>query len=478
MSVKAKRALSYIDERRDFVVQIADSIWEYAELALHEHRSANCLADALRKEGFSVETGVADMPTALAATWGSGEPVIGFLGEYDALDGLSQKVLPVKEELRPGAPGHGCGHNLHGAGAFGAAIGVKEELKARNVPGTVKYFGCPAEENLSGKTFMARDGVFKDCDVCFEWHPGAINRPIAGSSLANNAANFVFYGRSAHAAADPHNGRSALDAVQLMNMGVEFLREHMPPRTRVHYAITDGGRQPNVVPSVAKVWYLVRADARDAVDELWERVLKCASGAAEMTETDYEIQMLKAIYNVLPNTPLIDLLFDCFDRLGPPEFGEEEHDFAEKISESISAEQKRAMLQRDQVPEHLWDRILCDEVLPRPERDDEPRGSTDVGDVSWCCPTARLRAACQVLGTPGHSWQYTAQAGMGIGHAGMLTAAKVMAEAACEVATNEGLLARVRDDFIRRTGGKAYESALPPDLKPAFHQFAGGGTGA
>ncbi len=472
MSIKAETAHNYIEENREKVIGISDAIWEFAELALHEYRSAECLADALREEGFAVQMGVADMPTAFVATWGSGEPVIGFLGEYDALDGLSQAVAPVREELKPGAPGHGCGHNLHGAGAFAAAVGLKQELVARNLPGTVKYFGCPAEENLSGKTFMAREGVFEGCDACFEWHPGAINRPIVGSSLANNAANFIFHGRSAHAAGDPHNGRSALDAVQLLNMGVEFLREHMPPRTRVHYAITDGGRQPNVVPAFARVWYLVRADRRESVNELWERVLKCVSGAAEMTETEYEIQMLKAIYNVLPNSPLIDLLFDCYARVGPPEFGEQERAFAEEISETISAEQRHAALERDQVPEHLWDRMLCDEILSKPEEEDEPRGSTDVGDVSWCCPTARLRAACQVFGTPGHSWQYTAQAGMGIGHAGMITAGKVMAEAAFELMTDPDLLSRVKDDFERRTGGREYESALPSDLKPAFHQFA------
>ncbi len=473
MSVKAESAISYIDEKRDELIMIADRVWDFAELALHETRSAECLASALRNEGFTVETEVADMSTAFVATWGSGEPVVGFLGEYDALSGLSQEAVPYRKERKPGAPGHGCGHNLLGAGSYGAAIGLKKAMEKESLKGTVKYFGCPAEENLSGKAFMARDGVFDGCDVCFDWHPDQINRPSVGTTLANNAANFTFHGKSAHAAGDPHLGRSALDAVQLMNMGVEFLREHMPDEARVHYVVTGGGGQPNVVPPEAKVWYLVRSVQRVEVDSLWERVVKCASGAAEMTETTFEVEMLKAIYNVLPNEPMTELLFECFERVGPPEFGPEEREFAEQISETITDEQRRSAQQRRQLPAELHDRILCDEVLSEPPKEDEPRGSTDVGDVSWCCPVARLRVACGVIGTPGHSWQYAAQAGSGIGHAGMLTAAKVLAEAAYEVVTDEDLMRRIKDDFHRRTGGEPFESALAPDQKPAVHQFEG-----
>jgi aminobenzoyl-glutamate utilization protein B len=472
MEPKARTALAYIDQKRDLLTGLSDAIWKYAEVALHEHRSAAALADALRAEGFTVEVGAGGMPTAFVATWGSGRPVIGFLGEYDALAGISQKAVPVKEPLEAGAAGHGCGHNLHGVAALGAAIGLKQEMAARGLEGTIKYFGCPAEENLSGKAFMARDGIFDECDTCFEWHAGAINRPGVGTSLANNAANFTFYGRSAHAAGDPHNGRSALDAVQLMNLGVEFLREHMPPRTRAHYVITNGGGQPNVVPPEATVWYLVRAELRQDVEELWKRVIKCANGAAEMTETTYKMELLKAIWNVLPNRPLIDLLFECFERVGPPTLGPEDVAFAQEIAKSITPAQKDTALRRGQVPEEYWDKVYCDVVLPRPKTEDEPGGSTDVGDVSWCCPTARLRAASQVLGTPGHSWQNTAQSGMGIGHAGMLVGAKVMAEAALEVVVDPELRRRVREDFDRGRGELKYFSAMPPDQKPAFHQFA------
>jgi aminobenzoyl-glutamate utilization protein B len=472
MGVKADNGIRYIDEKRDLMVGVSDKIWAFAEVALHEEKSAAVLAKALAGEGFTVEMGVGGMPSAFVATWGDGQPVVGFLGEYDALAGVSQKASPVREELVPGAAGHGCGHNLLGAGALGAAIGLKREMELRKLPGTVKYFGCPAEENLSGKAFMARDGVFDDCDACLTWHPGQVNRVRTGSSLANNAANFTFFGRSAHAAGDPHNGRSALDAVQLMNLGVEFLREHMPPRTRAHYVITNGGGQPNVVPPVATVWYLVRAAERVAVDELWERIIKCANGAAEMTETRYEMELLKAIYNVLNNPALEDVLDEAFQRVGPPAFGPAERDFAKEISKSITPRQKESSLRQGQVPEELWDKELCDIVLPRPAQIEEPRGSTDVGDVSWCAPTAQIGAATSVFGTPGHSWQNCAQAGMSIGHAGMLTAAKVLAEAGYMLMTEPDRLAKAKADFVKLTGGRKYKSAMPPGQKPAFHQFA------
>ena len=426
----------------------------------------------LKAAGFRVETGAGGMPTAIVAEWGSGKPVIGFLGEYDALSNVSQKPVPTRDPVIHDGPGHGCGHNLLGAAAYGAAIALKQQLAADGLSGTVRFYGCPAEENLSGKAFMARDGVFDDCDIALTWHPSAINRVRTGSSLANNAAYFTFFGRAAHAAGDPYNGRSALDAVQLMNMGAEFLREHMPPRSRLHYVITNGGGQPNVVPPEAQVWYLVRGARRDAVDELWERVIKCAAGAAEMTETTYELELIKAIYNVLPNRALEDVLEEAFKRVGPPRFTEADYQFAAEISKSVPAKQKENALRVGQVPEEWWEKHLNDQVLDRPGVEDEPRGSTDVGDVSWCCPTAQFGTACQAMGTPGHSWQYTAQAGMGIGHAGMLAAAKVLAEAGYVLMTDPDAVERAKQEFARRTEGRRYKCAMPPEQKPAFHVFA------
>jgi len=472
MSVKATAGIKHIEARRDLITALADRMWDYAELPLHEHKSAEALIEALRGEGFAVETGHGGMPTAFVATWGTGRPVIGILAEYDALDGLSQEVATERRERSPGAPGHGCQHNLLGAGAFGGAIGLKAELEARGIDATVKLFGCPAEENLSGKAFMARDGVFDGVDVCFTWHPSSINRVWTGTSLANNAAYFTFHGRSAHAAGDPYNGRSALDAVQLMNMGVEFLREHMSPKARVHYAITNGGGQPNVVPPLAQVWYLARALRRDELDELWERIIKCARGAAEMTETAFEIQILKAIWNLLPNTTLEAVVEEAFKRVGPPEFDAEARAFGEEIRNTIPDKVLQGFFREAKLPEAETGKLFNETVLDRPATPEEMMGSTDVGDASWCCPTVQFGTACAVMGTPGHSWQMVAQGGMAIGHEGTMTAAKIFAEAALEVVLRPELVQKAQEEFAKRTEGRSYQCAMPEGQQPAFHVFA------
>ncbi len=475
MAVKAERAARYIDEKMDLINEVSDHLWELSEVALQEFKSAEYLAEKLESEGFAVERGAGGLPTAFVATWGSGGPVLGILGEYDALAGMSQRAVSHREASVPGAAGQACGHNLLGAAAFGAAIALKKEMEEGDLPGTIRLYGCPAEENLSGKAFMAREGIFDDCDVCLTWHPGTLNRVRTGSSLANNAMNIVFNGQSAHAAGDPYNGRSALDAVQLMNMGVEFLREHMPPRARVHYVISEGGSQPNVVPDRAKVWYLVRGPERHEVDDLYQRVLNCAGGAAQMTDTDFEVELLKAIWNVLPNRPLEDLLDDCMKRIGPPDFDADEREFARQIISSLPEGRVESYLKAQNLTEEqieaLMDKELNDTVLPRAETPEEPKGSTDVGDVSWCAPTAQFSTACLALATPGHSWQYAAQAGMGIGRKGMQLAARVLAEAGYEILTDPKWIERAREDFSRRTGGRRYQSAMPADHEPAFNQF-------
>jgi aminobenzoyl-glutamate utilization protein B len=476
--MRAQVAGRYIDERAAEITRVSDRVWELAEVGLHEEGSAQCLAEALRAEGFDVRLGAGGMPSGLEASWsqGEGKPVIGFLGEYDALPGVSQKALPVREELAAGEAGHGCGHNLLGAGAFGAVIGLKREMEAQGLSGTLKYFGCPAEENFGGKAHMAREGLFTACDACLTWHPGPLNFVRSASSLAVDSMNVTFAGRTAHAAGDPHNGRSALDAVQLMNLGVEFLREHMPPRARVHYVITNGGGQPNVVPATATVWYYVRAPQREMVDDLYKRVIRCARGAAEMTETECEIELLDAIWELLPNSTLEEVLAEAMERVGPPRFDEAEREFAVKIAESFRPGQREAFLaaafEGATVPEELYGQLLNDTVIPRMEAAAAPRGSTDVGDTSWCCPTAQFGMACSAIGTPGHSWQFTAQAGMGIGHAGLLAAAKVLAEAGLVLLTEPETLAAARAEFARRTGGKPYRCAMPDDFKPPFHQLA------
>ncbi|MEW6547136.1 MAG: M20 family metallopeptidase [Bacillota bacterium] len=473
---RAERAFRWVEDNRGRLVELSDRVWQFAELGLQEHRSAAVLAHALEAAGFRVQRGVAGMPTAFVATWGEGRPAVGFLGEYDALPGVSQKVSPQREELVPGGAGHGCGHNLLGVGALGAVLALREEMAARGLGGTLRYFGCPAEENFSGKAFMAREGLFLELDACLTWHPGDVNLVRTGTSLALNSMNVTFYGRASHASAAPHLGRSALDAVELMNVGVNYLREHIPEKARVHYVITDGGLQPNVVPARASVWYYVRAPHRHQVEEVYERVLKCAEGAALMTGTTYQVEFLDGIYNLIPNRALEEVLARAMVVAGPPRFGQAELEFASRIARTFPPGQKESMIDELLLDADTRDLLrrqtLNDTIVPPPREELPPRGSTDVGDVSWCCPTAQFSTACVALGTPGHSWQFTAQAGMGIGHAGMLAAARVLAQAGLELLLNPGVLEKARAEFLKRTGGRPYRCAIPLEVKPAFHQLA------
>lgn len=472
----AEHGFRWIREASGELTKLSDEIWSYAELGLHETKSAKALVNYLRAQGFEVEEGVAGMPTAFVATYGHGSPCIGFLGEYDALPGVSQKPVPVREEVIPDGPGHGCGHNLLGVGALAGAVALAKELEARGLPGTVKYFGCPAEENFSGKAFMARDGLFNGLDACLTWHPGALNLVRRGSCLAVKSMVVTFHGIASHAGGAPHLGRSALDAVELMNVGVNYLREHIIEKARIHYVITNGGLQPNVVPARASVWYYVRAPHMDQVEEIYERVLKCAKGAAIMTDTTYEVRVLEAIYDLLPNHVMEEVIEKAMWVAGAPEFTEEDLKFAMEISRSFDPQQVNAVIADENLTEEaraaLQGKVLNDAVLGRMPVAVDSRGSTDVGDASWCTPTGQFSTACVALGTPGHSWQFTAQAGMGIGHAGMLAAGRILAQAGLVLMTDKDALARAKDEFKKRTGGKSYKSALPPEVKPAFDHFS------
>ncbi|MGI6642617.1 MAG: M20 family metallopeptidase [Bacillota bacterium] len=470
----ASHGFQWIKQHEQDLIDLSDKIWTYAELGLHEERSARALQEYLKKHGFEIQAGVGGMPTAFVATWGSGKPEIGFLGEYDALPGVSQKISPVREELVPNGPGHGCGHNLLGVAAMAGAIGLKEEMASRGLSGTVKYYGCPAEENFSGKAFMARDGLFKSLDACLTWHPGTMNIVRTGSSLAVNSMNVNFHGITSHAGGAPHLGRSALDAAEIMNVGVNYLREHIVEKARIHYVTTNGGLQPNVVPAEASVWYYVRAPERSQVEEIYARVLKCAEGAAIMTETTYDVELLEAIYNVLPNTVLENVLAGAMQVTGPPVFSPEDWEFAEEIRKTFPGSQDEHLKDDslpDEIKEKLNGKALNDQVLGYPSKPQEMRGSTDVGDVSWCTPTSQFSMACVALGTPGHSWQYTAQTGMGIGHAGMIAASRTLAQAGLILMTDPKVLEDAKCEFQKRTGGKEYECPLPPEVGPAFHQF-------
>jgi len=461
-------AFEWIEKNRERLIRISDTIWEYAELGLREYKSSKLLADELEKHGFKVERGVAGMPTAFVATWGSGKPVIGIMGEYDALPGLSQKVVPRREPLKPGAPGHGCGHNIHGTSGMAAAIAVKVAMEKHGLEGTVKFFGCPAEENFSGKVFMVRDGVFDGVDAVLSHHPSSMNAATLKSSLAINSARFHFYGKAAHAGGSPEEGRSALDAVELMNVGVNYLREHIIQDARIHYVIEKGGEQPNIVPEYARSWYYVRAPERDQVEYIYEWVVDIAKGAALMTRTRVEVEFLEGIYNLIPNRTLAELVVSNMREIGLPEYSEEDLKFAREIAKTIPRESKINQLRKSGRPgwEQLVDKLMDDEV-PDPWGEGEvSHGSTDVADVSWQAPTLEFSTAAWVLGTPGHSWQAVAQSAAGTGHKSLIFASKVLAASVLDLLTNPGLLEKAKQEHRKRLKGRKYVSPIPPEHKP------------
>lgn len=461
-------AFEWIEKNRERLIRISDTIWEYAELGLREYKSSKLLADELEKHGFKVEREVAGMPTAFVATWGSGKPIIGIMGEYDALPGLSQKVVPRREPLKPGAPGHGCGHNIHGTSGMAAAIAVKVAMEKRGLEGTVKFFGCPAEENFSGKVFMVRDGVFDGVDAVLSHHPSSMNAATLKSSLAINSARFHFYGKAAHAGGSPEEGRSALDAVELMNVGVNYLREHIIQDARIHYVIEKGGEQPNIVPEYARSWYYVRAPERDQVEYIYEWVVDIAKGAALMTRTRVEVEFLEGIYNLIPNRTLAELVVSNMREIGLPEYSEEDVKFAREIAKTIPRESKINQLWKSGRPgwERLVDKLMDDEV-PDPWGEGEvSHGSTDVADVSWQAPTLEFSTAAWVLGTPGHSWQAVAQSAAGTGHKSLIFASKVLAASVLDLLTNPGLLEKAKQEHRKRLRGRKYVSPIPPEHKP------------
>jgi aminobenzoyl-glutamate utilization protein B len=458
--------LGWIDQNTPRLVALSRDIWGYAEIAFRETRSANAQAEFLKQEGFAVQIGVADMPSALVASFGEGKPIIGFLGEYDALIGMSQKVATVHDPVVEGAPGHGCGHNLLGVGSLASAVALKNEMAASGVAGTVRYYGCPAEENGSGKGFMARAGIFDDLDAAITWHPSNLNAATYRGSLAVNAVRFAFHGRSAHAGGAPHLGISALDAVELMNVGVNFLREHIIQDARIHYVISKGGDQPNVVPSFAEVWYYVRAPRRQDLQEIYERVIKIAEGAALMTGARLEVKFEDGCYEYLANPVVTDVMDKSLHTVGPPVFSDEEMAFARDIAQTFAPGHKESMLRANHVPRQYWDYIVHTGIADAFDRGQIGHGSTDVGDVSWVCPTGQLTTATYVLGTSGHSWQAAAASGMGIGEKGMITAARAMALAGYELMTQPELVRQAREAFIKDTDGQPYVSPLPPEMKP------------
>jgi len=466
-------ALGWIDENEKHIIEISDKAWEYAEVGLLEYKTSKLLADEIERHGFRVERDIAGMPTAFVATWGSGKPVIGVMGELDALAGVSQKAVPYKDPVVEGDPGHGCGHNIHGTSGMAGAIAIKTAMEEKKLPGTIKFYGCPAEETLVGKVFMVRDGLFDGVDACLSHHPSSANSAGTGSSNAMNSVKFHFHGRTAHAAGDPESGISALDAVELMSNGVNFMREHIIEKARIHYVTEVGGGQPNVVPAYARTWFYVRAPEREQVEYIYDWVLEIANGADKMARTTHEVEFLTGCYNMLPNKGLSDLVISNMREIGAPVHTDEEIEFAKKMNESIPPELKKESLRKSERPgwEKMLDELFDERVLDDYRAGKVGAGSTDVSDVSWVTPTMEFGTTCCILGTPGHSWQFTAQSGMSIGHKSLVFASKVIAASGLDLLTKPSLLKAVRDEWEERLTGRVYKPPIPADLAPPLDQL-------
>ncbi|SDH98623.1 aminobenzoyl-glutamate utilization protein B [Alteribacillus persepolensis] len=438
---------------------MAQKIWEHPQIAYEETFACHLQSTTLKERGFQISA-IDGMDTAFIAEYGKGTPIIGILGEYDALQGLSQKVSPVKEEVTPDGFGHGCGHNLLGTAGVEAVLALKEVMEKENLEGTIRYYGCPAEEVLSGKTFMARAGVFDDLDCALTWHPGTSNEAMNKSLQALVSVKFHFQGIPAHAAAAPHAGRSALDAAELMNTGANYLREHVLDGSRIHYTITNGGDAPNIVPEKASVWYFLRAANKKEVDHMLERLKKIAQGAALMTETEVSSDILASSYETLPNAALNDVMFQNMKEWNHMNFSDEEQRFAQALVQSIRSE-------REAEKENVLS-VEC--INDKSEKGQSFPASTDVGDVSWITPTGSVFTTCAPAGVQLHSWQATASFGSTIGFKGMHLAARTMALSAYDLLQNEDIVAEAKKEFQISTKGQSYVPGIPNDVKPpALH---------
>lgn len=451
ISPNKKSVLQSVERHSAKLIETSDKIWAHAEIAFQETESYKLLADLAEANGFKVERGVAEIPTAFVATFGSGSPVIGILGEFDALPGLSQKAVPHKDPLTEGKPGHGCGHNLFGTASLGAAIAIKELIEQGKLKGTIKFFGTPAEEKFFGKLWMIRAGLFNDVDVVMDWHPGAETKAAVQTGLALVDFIVEFKGQAAHASADPWNGRSAADALELYTTGINYYREHIKPTVRIHYHIQDGGQVVNVVPDYSRLWVRVRDVKREGMNEVYERVKKMAEGAAIMANVDYKVSLVSGIYEVLVNRTGAGYIQKNLEYLGPVTYTAEETTFAKKIQEATGKPQVGLHSKVEPLEETL---------------ENAGGGSTDVGDVSWVVPVIRLSAATAPVGTPWHSWAVVACGGMSIGHKGMLHASKTLALTMVDLFEDPKKVESVKAEFRQRKGDHVYKGLVPDGPPP------------
>ena len=439
-------AAKAIDRQAEALTALSDEVWRYAETALLETKSSKALADFAERNGFRVTRGVAGMPTAFVAEYGSGAPVIGIMGEYDALPGLSQKAQPTREAIEVGAPGHGCGHNLFGVGSLAAATAIKELIAAGKLHGTIRFFGTPAEEAVGGKLYMMREGVMRGVDVMLAWHPDDETRSDTKSTQAIVDVTVEFFGRAAHAAYDPWNGRSAVDGLEIFTHAVNMMREHIHPSSRVHYAILKGGDVPNVVPEYGKVWIWARDEDRALVDDMLGRIRKMAAGAAMTADVESKVTVNGGDWNMLVNMPGQRLAQANLEWLGPLAFTAEEQQYAKAIQKANNIEQLG-----------LKTAVKPFEANPGPAEG----GSTDVADISWNIPTIHMSVVTAPAAAPWHGWSVVACGGMSIGHKGMLYAAKALAATMIDLYTDPQNVKVIRDDFARRSAGVQYRAYIP-----------------
>lgn len=451
--VMKKKMLTNLGQKEYHYSQIAQNVWSYAELGYKEQKSSLLLQETLKQAGFTIQPGVAGIPTAFIATYGSGSPVIGILGEYDALPGLSQDTIPTKRSLGTNA-GHACGHHLFGTGSVAAAIAVKDWLKETRQKGTIQFFGCPAEEGGSGKVYMVREGLFNQVDAVLHWHPNDMNATSNTSSLANKTGKFRFYGLSSHAAASPERGRSALDGVEALDFMANMMREHVPSSTRIHYVITNGGKAPNIVPDFAEVYYYVRSPQRSVVDDVWSRIEKAAEGAALGTGTRVELEVIGGVYELLPNNSLAKVLDKNMVSVGGFTLNAQELAFAKQLQQTVGMQKIE---------------LNTTNMVNLDRQDPLSNGSTDVGDVSWVVPTIGMVAATWVPGTAAHSWQAVASGGTSIGTKGMMVAAKTLAGTAIDLLMNPNLVKEAKEELKSRQGPDFKYKSLLGDRKPALN---------
>jgi len=463
----------FVSKNQKRFQELADKVWSTPETCYSEQNSMSAHVDELIYHGFSVTKGIANIPTAVVGEYGTDGPIIAFLGEYDALAGLSQKADVFHQDpVKKGANGHGCGHNLLGSASMQAAVALRDWLKDSNLPGVVRYYGCPAEEGGAAKTFMVRDKIFKDVDAAITWHPGCLPGIVKGSSLANCRVDFTFEGRASHAAVSPHLGRSALDAIELMNVGVNYMREHMPDKARIHYALIDGGGiSPNVVQAKAKVRYVVRDETTPKMMELLERVKEIAKGAALMTQTKVKTKILAGVSNLLYNETLGNIMQGNLDQLGAPEFSKEEHLYAKKYQDTLTRKDIESAYSHAGI-DLVEGQVLAETVVAGDVKPVDMGGSTDVADVSWVVPTVSLWGANYAIGTPFHSWQMTAQGKSSIAIKGMTHAAMVMAATGSDLILNKTILDDAWSEHNKTIEKEGYMLPISVSSSPPIKDMA------